>query len=169
MTRAIPPESRPNLRRRIVVVALLASLVVAGLPASTAFADSGSGSGGSSGGSSGSGGGGNSGSGSGNSGKGSDNSGKGSGTSGKDGGDDGDHGDHGKSAARDGLRRGELLSVSKIVASARRAHPGQVLALNLRQSGSALVYDVKLLDAGGSVVIVRVDARTAVALSVRGG
>jgi hypothetical protein len=139
----------PILNRRATLAAVLAVLGMMALTAAPALADGGGGGGGSNSGS------GNSGSGSSNSGKGSDNSGKG--------------GDSGKSDARDGVGHGDLQSVGRIIASARQAHPGQVLALNLRRSGSAMVYDVKILDRGGSVVVVRVDARTAVTLAVRGG
>ena len=146
----------------LAVAAIVAATLVAAAPA---FADSGKGGGG---GSSGSGS-----SGSGNSGSGSGDSGSG-GNGGDDGGDDAGNsgkggGDSGKSNARDAIRRGEALPVNRIIASARQAHPGEVLALNLRKSGSSLVYDVKLLDKAGNVVVVRVDARTAVALTVRGG
>ncbi len=171
MTRSKDHKLAIAMSRRsavLTVAAIVAAMLIAAAPA---LADggkggggggsSGSGSGGS--GSGGSGSGGNSGSGSGNSGSGGDDGGDDAGNSGKGG------GDSGKSNARDAIRRGEAQPVNRIIASARQAHPGEVLALNLRKSGSSLVYDVKLLDKAGNVVVVRVDARTAVALAVRGG
>ena len=157
MTRSKDHKLAIAMSRRsavLTVAAIVAAMLIAAAPA---LADGGKGGGG--GGSSGSGSGGNSGSGSGNSGSGGDDA----GNSGKGG------GDSGKSNARDAIRRGEAQPVNRIIASARQAHPGEVLALNLRKSGSSLVYDVKLLDKAGNVVVVRVDARTAVALAVRGG
>lgn len=164
MTHAYNFDTRRSPLRRKVLAALLASIACLVLAAAPALADSGSGGGGG-GGSGSSGSGSNSGSGSGSSNGGKDGGDGGGGdTSGKNGG-----GDSGKNSARDGVKRGDVLPVDRIIASAREAHPGQVLALNLRKFGSALVYDVKLLDSAGSVVVVRIDARTAVALAVRGG
>ena len=157
MTHAYNFDTRRSPLRRKVLAALLASIACLVLAAAPALADSGGGSGSSGSGS-------NSGSGSGSSNSGKDGGDGGGDTSGKNGG-----GDSGKNSARDGVKRGDVLPVDRIIASAREAHPGQVLALNLRKFGSALVYDVKLLDSAGSVVVVRIDARTAVALAVRGG
>ena len=163
MTRSKDHKLAIAMSRRsavLTVAAIVAAMLIAAAPA---LADGGKG-----------GSGGSSGSGSGGSGGCSSGSGNGSGSGGDDGGDDAGNsgkggGDSGKSNARDAIRRGEAQPVNRIIASARQAHPGEVLALNLRKSGSSLVYDVKLLDKAGNVVVVRVDARTAVALAVRGG
>ena len=146
------------MSRRSTVVTVVAIVAATLIAASPALADSGKGggSGGSGGGNSGSGNSGSGGSG------GADSGGAGSGNSGNGG------GDGGKSNARDAIRRGEAQPISRIIASAREAHPGDVLALNLHTLGSSLVYDVKLLDKSDNVVVVRVDARTGVALAVRG-
>ena len=149
----------PNTLRRSNGLQLFALILATSLSSSVLLgsvipAHAGSGSGSSGSGSSGS---------SGSSGNGGGNSGSGEGGNG-----DGIGGDHGKGNARDAMKHGEVLPLSRILASVHQSQPGDVVGVNLHRSGSAWVYDVKVLGQNGQVVVVQVDARTAVNLGMGG-
>lgn len=80
------------------------------------------------------------------------------------GGRDGDH-DHDR--AREAVQSGQALPLADVLQRLAREQPGQVLEVELERHGERWVYEVTLLQAGGQVRKLLVDARTARVL--RGG
>lgn len=69
-----------------------------------------------------------------------------------------DHGDHDR--ARAALRAGEILPLPTLLERLQRSHPGQLLEVELERRHGQWIYEVKLLQAGGQVVKLHLDART---------
>lgn len=76
-----------------------------------------------------------------------------------------DPGDHER--ARAALQAGEILPLQKVLERAQRSHPGDVLEVELEREGGRWVYELKLLQRGGSLLRLDVDARTAEVLRSR--
>lgn len=76
-----------------------------------------------------------------------------------------DEGDHER--ARDAVQSGQALALPVLLERLQRTHPGQVLELELERDDGRWVYEVKLLQPGGQVVKLAVDARTAEVLKQR--
>lgn len=70
--------------------------------------------------------------------------------------DDDDH-----VAAREALRRGEILPLSRILVAVQRVVPGDVIEVELDRHHGAWRYEVKVLTSTGRVREVKLDARTA--------
>lgn len=115
-----------------------------------------------------------------NSGSGSSNSGSGSSNSGAGGGDDDNGGDddHGgnddgdsdrrnRDDARDNVRKGKLKSLAQILARVRKSHPGDVVSVKLDRLSGDFVYRIRLIDNGGVLVRLTVDAASSAILSAR--
>ena len=68
--------------------------------------------------------------------------------------------------ARAALEAGEILPLAQVLERVGRSRPGQVLEVELeRERDSGLwVYELKLLQPGGTLVKLHVDARTAAVL-----
>ena len=67
----------------------------------------------------------------------------------------GDHDD-----ALQALAAGQIQPLPHILQRVARVYPGQVLEVELEQEAAAWIYEVKVLQAGGRLVKVVVDART---------
>ncbi len=67
--------------------------------------------------------------------------------------DDGDH-----ERARQALERGEVLPLAEILERVRSQAPGEVIATEFEREDGRWVYELKLIDAGGRVVELEVDA-----------
>jgi hypothetical protein len=76
--------------------------------------------------------------------------------------DDGDH-----ERARAAVRSGEVLPLPELLSRLQPGWPGQVLELELEREDGRWIYEVKLLQPGGQVVKLDVDARTATVLKQR--
>ncbi|MDZ5455228.1 PepSY domain-containing protein [Azohydromonas lata] len=74
-------------------------------------------------------------------------------------------GDHER--ARDAVQSGQALALPVLLERLQRTHPGQVLELELERDDGRWVYEVKLLQPGGQVVKLAVDAATAEVLKQR--
>lgn len=74
-------------------------------------------------------------------------------------------GDHER--ARGAVQAGEVLPLSVLLERLQQTHPGQVLELELERDDGRWIYAVKLLQPGGQVVKLELDARTAVVLKQR--
>lgn len=70
-------------------------------------------------------------------------------------------------AAREALRRGEILPLTRILAIAQRAEPGDVIEVELDRHREGWRYKVKVLMPAGRVRKLRIDARTGVVLEVK--
>lgn len=82
--------------------------------------------------------------------------------------EDQDHdGDHDR--ARAALQAGEVLPLSTVLDRVSREHPGQVLEVELTRHDNRWVYKFKLLQSGGNLLRLHVDARTGAVLPRRKG
>jgi Predicted membrane protein len=76
-----------------------------------------------------------------------------------------DESDHER--ARDAVQSGQALALPVLLERLQRSHPGQVLEIELERDDGRWVYEVKLLQPGGQVVKLAIDARTAEVLKQR--
>jgi uncharacterized membrane protein YkoI len=63
--------------------------------------------------------------------------------------------------AREALGSGEVLPLHEVLGRLQRTHPGQVLEVELEREDGRWRYEVKLLQPGGRLARLQVDARTA--------
>lgn len=69
---------------------------------------------------------------------------------------------------RQAVLAGEVLPLPQLLERVQRSHPGQVLELELDRDDGRWIYEIKLLQPGGHLVRLEVDARTAEVLRLRG-
>lgn len=69
--------------------------------------------------------------------------------------------------ARAAVQAGEVLPLPELLDRLRPAYPGQVLELELERDDGRWIYEIKLLQPGGQMVKLEVDARTAEVLKQR--
>lgn len=69
----------------------------------------------------------------------------------------GDGRDHEK--ARRALEAGDILPLSKVLSIVERDYPGQVVEVEFEREDGVWVYELKVLQAGGRMVELEVDAR----------
>lgn len=68
---------------------------------------------------------------------------------------------------RDALRRGEVLSLTKILGIAERHVPGEVIEVELEdKKDSTLIYEIKILTPAGRVREIEIDAHTGNVLKI---
>jgi hypothetical protein len=79
-------------------------------------------------------------------------------------GDDKDH-----DRVRDAVRAGEVMPLDALRERLRRDHAGEVLELELEREDGRWIYEVKLLQRGGRIVKLEVDARSGEVLRERRG
>ncbi|WOB10648.1 PepSY domain-containing protein [Piscinibacter gummiphilus] len=68
-------------------------------------------------------------------------------------------GDHDR--ARAAVQAGEVLPLKTVLERVARSHPGEVLEVELEQEDGRWVYEIRLLQPGGRLVKLEVDAATA--------
>ena len=66
--------------------------------------------------------------------------------------------------ARQAVQGGQVLPLRTVLERLEREQPGQVLEVELEQDDGVWIYEVKLLRAGGQLVKLKLDARTAALL-----
>ena len=69
--------------------------------------------------------------------------------------------------ARAAVQAGEVLPLRTLLDRLEKSHPGQVLEVELERDDGRWVYELKLLQAGGRLVKLKVDARSGDLLSAR--
>lgn len=69
--------------------------------------------------------------------------------------------------ARAAVQAGEVLPLPELLHRLQRTHPGQVLELELEREDGRWIYEVRLLQPGGQLVKLEVDAATAQVLQAR--
>jgi uncharacterized membrane protein YkoI len=74
-------------------------------------------------------------------------------------------GDHER--ARQAVKAGEVMPLPALLERLQRTHPGQVLEIELEQEKGRWIYEVKLLQGGGGLSKLELDARTGEVLSSR--
>lgn len=77
------------------------------------------------------------------------------------------HADDDHERARAAVQAGEVLPLPELLSRLQLSWPGQVLELELEREDGRWIYEVKLLQPGGQVVKLDVDARTAAVLKQR--
>ena len=73
-----------------------------------------------------------------------------------------DHRDHER--AHQAVQAGQVLPLRTVLERLERESPGQMLEVELEQDDGVWIYEVKLLQAGGQLVKLKLDARTATLL-----
>lgn len=73
----------------------------------------------------------------------------------------------GRNRARDAYRRGEIVSLDRVMNVVQRRYRGRILDVRLDER--RLIYHLRMLTRRGRVLKIAVDARNAEILSVRGG
>lgn len=69
--------------------------------------------------------------------------------------------------ARAVVRAGEALPLQEVLEKVQRSHPGELLEVELEREGGRWIYELKLLQSGGSLLRLDVDAKTAAVLRSR--
>ena len=69
--------------------------------------------------------------------------------------------------ARAAVQAGEVLPLPLVLERLQRSHPGQVLELELERDKGLWIYEIRLMQADGQLLKVKVDAATARVLEVR--
>lgn len=69
--------------------------------------------------------------------------------------------------ARAALKAGEVLSLQEVLDKVKQSHPGEVLEVELEREGGRWVYELKVLQIGGRLLRLDVDAKTALVLKSR--
>ena len=70
--------------------------------------------------------------------------------------------------ARRALEAGEIMPLSRILDQVERDNPGRVLEVELEREDDRWLYEIKLLQDGGRVLKLKVDARDAQVLGIKG-
>jgi uncharacterized membrane protein YkoI len=68
------------------------------------------------------------------------------------------HADSDHDRARNAVQAGQVLPLKTVLDRLEREHPGQVLEVELEQEDGRWVYEVKLLQTGGRLVKLELDA-----------
>ena len=76
-----------------------------------------------------------------------------------------DRADHDR--ARAALQAGEILPLAPVLQRVAAEHPGQVLEVELERDDGVWLYEIKLLQAGGGLLKLEVDAASARVLKAR--
>ncbi len=75
------------------------------------------------------------------------------------------HADH--ELARQALESGQILPLREVLDRLERSHPGKVLEVELEHDEGLWIYEIKLLQADGSLLKIKLNAKTAEVLKVK--
>lgn len=70
--------------------------------------------------------------------------------------------------ARDAVQTGKVLPLKTVLDRLQREHPGQVLEVELEQEDGRWIYEIKLLQPGGRLVKLEIDAASGAVLQRNG-
>lgn len=70
--------------------------------------------------------------------------------------------------ARRAVEAGEVLPLREVLARVEVEHPGQVMELELERDDGMWLYEIKILQAGGVLIKLEVDARDGRVLAIKG-
>jgi len=68
---------------------------------------------------------------------------------------------------RAAVQAGEILPLPQLLERLQRSHPGQVLEIELEREDGRWIYEIKLLQAGGRLLKLEVDAKSGAVLKQR--
>jgi uncharacterized membrane protein YkoI len=69
-------------------------------------------------------------------------------------------GERDQDRARQALKAGEVMPLVTILERVARQHPGQVLEVELERDDGTWIYELRVLEPGGGLVKLKVNART---------
>jgi uncharacterized membrane protein YkoI len=75
--------------------------------------------------------------------------------------------EHDHERARAALEAGQVLPLPVLMERLQRAYPGQIMALELERDDGRWIYKVKLLQPGGQLSKLKVDAQTGQVLRIK--
>lgn len=71
--------------------------------------------------------------------------------------------------ARQALKSGEVMPLVTILQRVALEHPGQIMEVELERDDGVWIYELRVLEPGGGLIKLKVDARTAVILKSKKG
>lgn len=78
-------------------------------------------------------------------------------------------GERDQDRARQALKSGQVMPLVTILERVARDHPGQVMEVELEREDNAWIYELRVLEPGGGLIKLKVDARTGVILKSKRG
>lgn len=78
----------------------------------------------------------------------------------------GDESDH--EQARHALEAGEILSLRTVMDQVERDYPGQIVKIEFERDDGMWVYEIKVLQRGGKLIKLKIDARNGMVLKIKG-
>ena len=75
--------------------------------------------------------------------------------------------DHDHERARAAVQAGQVLPLATLLQQLQRSHPGQVLEVELDRDDGRWIYELKLLQGGGQLLKLELDAATGQVLKAR--
>jgi uncharacterized membrane protein YkoI len=69
--------------------------------------------------------------------------------------------------ARAAVQAGQVLPLATLLQQLQRSHPGQVLEVELERDDGRWIYELKLLQGGGQILKLELDAATGQVLKAR--
>jgi uncharacterized membrane protein YkoI len=79
------------------------------------------------------------------------------------------HADQDHDRARAAVQAGQVLPLKTVLERLEQTHPGQVLEVDLEHDSGRWVYEIKLLQAGGRLVKLELDATSGAVLQRKSG
>ena len=73
--------------------------------------------------------------------------------------------DHAHDRARQAVDRGEALPIAELLKRLKTGYPGEVVGVEFEREHGRWVYEFKIIDSGGRLLEVYVDAQTGTVLS----
>ncbi len=70
--------------------------------------------------------------------------------------------------ARHALEAGEILSLRTVMDQVERDYPGQIVKIEFERDDGIWLYEIKVLQSGGKLVKLKIDARDGTVLKIRG-
>ena len=70
--------------------------------------------------------------------------------------------------ARRALQDGKILPLRDVLDRVERDYPGQVVKVEFEEDDGEFIYEIRLLQSGGGLIKMKIDARAAGVLSVKG-
>lgn len=77
-----------------------------------------------------------------------------------------DESDHER--ARQALQAGKVLPLGAVLDIVEREFPGQVVKVEFEEDDDEFIYEIRLLQSGGGILKLKIDARDGTVLSVKG-
>ncbi len=70
--------------------------------------------------------------------------------------------------ARHALEAGETLSLRTVMDQVERDYPGQIVKIEFERDDGKWIYEIKVLQSGGKLIKLKIDARDGTVLKIKG-